>query len=871
MAEKNSILHNSIKSSEKDCQINFSEISYDTQCVINIELNKDNTKSIKINYDSDPNELAYSFCHENNLDYKSLNFLSNKIKAIKETILSNSKELRVSSIKFNKSLICDSQTKNKSDYLNLKSINNVNNGLNNNFNTIEYDIKNTQNLSQDKKNNILNNINNCKSNNIDSIYCSNNILRKNNININKKNNEIPKTTLVINQTIQHCMTILENEEHRSKTLSNILESGNISGFNNINNTNTNFNNTNSETIINLTNVNNNSNLNNTFNNNINNKNSYTVPKIHKKSTIENGSGYNFNSVNSSNNDGGCSNNKIQRFVKFVDGENSKINARFNSCNFDEDNGAKNNLDIQYEKILTDYEDQTNEKEINISKIDDNSLNNNVNNNSILNNSDTFRDYINFTYSNNYSNNINNNHTNNYTFNNNYNKNENSEKFNEKNNNLYYSVKKEINFIILPSIGNIKLKKQSKNANMNQYNLNSCQNNNINILVPKIEIPIKNLNHELNAISKVSFKQRDDILKHKNKEINYIDMKNNNNSNNDNIKVVDESNINNEQIDIKNNINYSKESIFPLKSSILNNIKNNNAKTLLNSLNFSIDEKQINYNSLTQPNKLNTSKKISSNNSNYLKDYITEGNLMKNSTEQNSIQNSTINKNLKEFCCRIPNSVRFNMPNQLNLSTKKSVQLCLKNIYNRYGSAESKSIDINASNPNRYGTEKKMFGNKNQMKNSKDIMNYINKNANSICSSTIQDKNRLLTECNKFQTNENNNFYKKITCNNFNSSNKIVHKNYKNCLMNNLLNRNGIINALINVFSFISKDNNYLDVFSNLNRKNIPSDIFEPVQFIVKNCNQKQRFISINEFSAKGLELFDKLNLKDQIVILNFIN
>ena len=864
MAEKNSILYNSIKSSEKESQINFSEISDDTQCVINIELSKGHTKSLKINFDSDPNELAYLFCHENNLNFNSLNSLANKIKTIKETILSNSKDLRVSSIKFNKSLICDSQT-NKNDNFKLSKKNSlksdipINNGLNNNFNTIEHSNKNTLNFTQERQNSTLNSINNSNSNR-NSIPNSNTKLYKNNTNTSKKNNEKAKTTLVINQTIQKCMNIIEKEERPSKATSNFLESGNISIINNITNTNNNINND-ATLNLNLTNINNN-NLNN---NTINNINTYTSQKKQNNPSIENGFEFNFNYVDSSYNDEKGKINRVKRFVKFVDGVNNRINARINN-NVEEDNGAKNNSDIQYDKILTDYEDQINEKEINISKIDDNSLNNHAKKNSI-NNSDIFGDCIDATYSNNYSNNINYNLTNTYTFNNNNNKNENF----KKNDDLNYSIKKEVNIRILPSIDNINLKKQSISNSMNQCKLNPCYDNNINLFISKIENTAKkNLNNEFNTINVASVEQRNNILKRKNMEINYIDINKNNNNNYDNIKVVDENNNNNEQINVKRAINFSKESIHPFKNTILSSIKNTNAKTLFNSFNFSIDEKESNNNYLSKPSK--TSKKNNSNYSNCLKDYITESgnNLTKNSTRQNILQNSTINTNLNDFYYRIPNSQRYYMPNKLTLSQKKSVQFCLRNIYNGCGAVETKSIDIDASSMNRYGTENKSFGTKKKLNRCKNIMNFNNKNANSICSSVFHDKNIFSTERDRFESNKNNNFYKRKKFNNF-SSNKKLQKNNKSCSMNNSSNRNEIIKALNNVFCFINKDRNYFDVFSNLNRKNIPSEFFEPVHFIIKNCNQKQRFISINEFSTKGAELFDKLNLKDQILILNFLN
>ena len=92
---------------------------------------------------------------------------------------------------------------------------------------------------------------------------------------------------------------------------------------------------------------------------------------------------------------------------------------------------------------------------------------------------------------------------------------------------------------------------------------------------------------------------------------------------------------------------------------------------------------------------------------------------------------------------------------------------------------------------------------------------------------------------------------------------------KSLLANNLLKKYQIMKSLEKIFYLLCNKNNILDAFSNLNRKSIPSNVFEPISFIIKNCNNRQRFICLNDFINKGIELFDKLKGQEQSLIINF--
>ena len=90
------------------------------------------------------------------------------------------------------------------------------------------------------------------------------------------------------------------------------------------------------------------------------------------------------------------------------------------------------------------------------------------------------------------------------------------------------------------------------------------------------------------------------------------------------------------------------------------------------------------------------------------------------------------------------------------------------------------------------------------------------------------------------------------------------------LTEKIISKKEIENCFKNIFKYICINNDeYLDAFTVMNRKSIPSEIYKPVQLVIKNCNNKKRFISINEFIRKGYELFHCFSHNDKIALMNF--
>ena len=58
----------------------FKTISDEPLYVMTIELDEGKSSNVKIYLDSKPEELAFDFCKENNLDYSSMSYLSSQIK-----------------------------------------------------------------------------------------------------------------------------------------------------------------------------------------------------------------------------------------------------------------------------------------------------------------------------------------------------------------------------------------------------------------------------------------------------------------------------------------------------------------------------------------------------------------------------------------------------------------------------------------------------------------------------------------------------------------------------------------------------------------------------------------------------------------------
>ena len=78
-----------------------------------------------------------------------------------------------------------------------------------------------------------------------------------------------------------------------------------------------------------------------------------------------------------------------------------------------------------------------------------------------------------------------------------------------------------------------------------------------------------------------------------------------------------------------------------------------------------------------------------------------------------------------------------------------------------------------------------------------------------------------------------------------------------------------MNSFKDIFNAVTKNNKTLDAFNMINKNNIPSPIYGIVKFIVKNCQNKNRFIEYEEFINKALTLFDNFSKEEKISILNY--
>ena len=92
---------------------------------------------------------------------------------------------------------------------------------------------------------------------------------------------------------------------------------------------------------------------------------------------------------------------------------------------------------------------------------------------------------------------------------------------------------------------------------------------------------------------------------------------------------------------------------------------------------------------------------------------------------------------------------------------------------------------------------------------------------------------------------------------------------KNRITSNLIEKNEIINSIKNIFKLITKNNIALDAFSVVNKNVIPSPIYDVVKKIVRNCDNKKRFIEYDDFINKAFILFDTFSNEEKISILNY--
>jgi len=807
-------------SSSKEEIINTPDSMEESLYIMKVELDQGKIEKIKIKPDSNPIKIAYLFCHKHNLEFDSLEYLINKIKQIKENIFSNSKCLKLSSsnINNNKSSIQSSSINSSSKGAIIQSNQEVSNNLNYINNII---LKTKENggkiLTEKTMENYNHKINKSNPINLDKIKEFNYIKRKKNFS---------KSSFIINQTIKNVLEDLEKKV-------------------NLTNNTVNFDDLNDNKITYEI-------IKNTMSSNIKQtklKNFSTLAnKKHNNISARNGSEYKISSFNSSklsnNNNNNNSNNNNNEFNIYVNCFHRR------PLNQKENREIKYMNNFQIDELLKNNENEVQDKENNVSKIDDNFINNNI-----IKNSLTYSNL--FSEGNETNSNYNLSNSDNYINVENLNNKKNLDvnKKNSTKKDLFFSVNKEININIGPT--------KSQNLGKTNINILNKDNNNHTLNINNIDkideenkkldiIHIDNHIDLLNNTEEIKVKDEKFLMKKENK-------KKYNNSNYKLYKNVPMLNLSTDKkISLYNKLylNKNHKSIQRNTFSLIYKNKLKILNTAPISERFGLSNKiDLSYNNIY--NKLNNSKKenISNNNNNNI---VSNNNLLK-----------------KKLFYKIDRSHHTNIFKSLDYNTVDSS----KNIY-KYHKTDTEPFPFNNRSKESFTTKNVSITGINNMNNNPSSLysSYITgKNINVNLSKDTQNKN--------FGSNGNaskkkqiftnymfylNSFNKKFQNDDTNNNNiKIKDDKEKSFLTNNLFKKFKIMKALEKIFNEYCNDHNVLDAFIILNRKTIPAEIYSPVSFIVKNCNKKGRFVSLKEFVSKGIEIFEKLKTQEQKSIINF--
>lgn len=805
-------------SSSKEELINTPESMEESLYVMKVELDQGKIEKIKIKPDSNPIKIAYLFCHKHNLGYDSLDYLINKIKQLKGNILTNSKYLKLSSsINNNKSSICNSSMNNSSKGAFIHSNREVSNHLNNINNII---LKTKENggktLAEKTMENYNNQINKSNMINIDKIKEFNYMQRRKNFS---------KSSFIINQTIKN---VLEDLEKKVNLTNNTVNCDDL-----------NENKISYEIIKNTMS----SNIKETKLKNF----SILENKKHNNLSARNGSEYKISGFNSSRLSNSNNNNN---------NNNNEFNIYFN-CFHRQPLNQKENRDIKYmsnfkiDELIKNNENEIQDKENNVSKIDDIFLNNNIIKNS-LTYSNLFSEGIETNSNYNLSNSDN--YINIDDLNNNNKKSTDINKNNYNKKNLLFSINKEININIGPTksynlgkrINNINASNKDNNIHIKDINSKIDEGN------KKLDIiHIDNHTNLLNNTQEIKEKDDKFLIKKENK-------KKYNNSNYKLSKNVPMLNLfSDKKISLYNKL-YLNKNHQAIQRNTYSHIYKSNLKVLNTApiserfgLSNKIDLSYNNiYNKLNNSKKENTSNNITSNNNLLKKKFFYKNgrshhtNLFK-SLDYNTIDSS---KNIYKYRKTDTEPFSFNNRSKESLTTKNVSITGINYINNNPSSLYSsymtgKNINVNLSKD----AQNKNFGANEYISKKKQIFtNYI----------------FYFNSFNKKYPNEDTN-------NNEEGNIKLKNDQEKTFLTNNFFKKFKIMKALEKIFNDYCNENNVLDAFIILNRKILPSEIYNPISFIIKNCDKKGRFISLKEFVNKGIEIFEKLKTHEQKAIINF--
>ena len=914
-----------------------------------IESEKGRKEIINIYSDSKPEEIAYNFCKENNLDFETLELMTNQIKKLMKIITNKKEEKQKNNVENeNKLFDCNEPILEDSEEQQSVSAEKIMKTKSFKENIMKKKDKNL-NKNPDDKNMIE----------VDKMNVDNNFKIDGNFKEKQKNS---KTSTIITNTINNCMEIIEKEE-KYTTSSNSTFSSKI-GVSSIHNKQY----------------------------SLNSKENIPLSDFckEKEKIDEEINKKNIQSFSYSNNN----NHNINQSKSFVNRipKSTRNDLNINSGNMNDANNSNYNIKQKINNIEIDSNIKTESEECKnsykIKSLKNSHINNKINSldsasgyeyycnkqKEIIKNNKkkTFQRIINMIKKNNID--INQLSTESLTKSNNLSKkkkieNINNEKkiknkpngiINQKNK-VYFGINNKRNNLRINSINSNYIKNLNgvyydTNDKDQLYSLSKNEDTSTlnNIIKNSMSINnnyFSNLNsikHEINmTILSKPKKQIINVPTPKNRN-NIIIIKKYNKKNNRNYHTLTEGNINmkcSSQDKIKdfkkkifnsksknsniknNNNNKSKSKSKSKKSPVNNNSKINKIKKNYNSTNNNIE---LNYPLLTKQFFNVTNLKKYRNN---FRSPQHKANTMKTTLKNFIIKNSKTNMNKDSFInnnkillsqssrtnnindyssyikqrCNSFNDFNSNINNifiNLKYSNNKKNKSLLGYLDNNSGilpQQNKKKINKKRNNSHVFSSNKicnntNSFGNKKSANETSDkaIINNMNLNLNITAETNNNSysfknkrkinnnnfanlKNKIINKC---PTNINNKrpcyfFVESQNSSSPSTSRGKIKKNHNALFQNssltiNLLKKNKIVEALKEIFYYLSNNSDKIDVLK-INKKNliIPEEIIKPIQKIILNCKSKNNNIIIKDFILKGVLLFDSLLFEEKISILNF--
>ena len=953
-----------------------------------IESEKGTKEVINIYPNSKPEEIAYNFCKDNNLDFRTLELMINQIKKLMKSIETENKENIKKVAYLNEPIIEDSEEQQSISIEKIKKTKSFKDNL----------IKSKE-IDQELEKGKINNNNNDKAYNNDNNDIDNYKFNYINIEENFKNREFnnhrKETSSIITNAINNCLELVEKEEKycvsNSGTFSSKAGSSSL--------TSQQYSNKNSKEKINLFNIdkekdkdkekNNDklpkresaSNSNSNINININPKIVLSKSFIKNFPSNINNNYLNFNNNNSMRENKASiiriqqkNNNSKKNVVQSNDNKYSnKIkslkNSRVNSPNYSLNNNSNYNeyYNSKQKEIIKNSKNKSFQRIINMIKKNNIDINQISNENLTKNNSikkknmknDKKENMKNLSYKVKLNNNIIygiNKIANNLKINNVY-----SNKHSSKENIYYIDTNEKDNFYSLSKNDDTStLNNLIKNSMSSHYfSNNNISNNFSNNKNPKSENN-NSIKHEINITILSNPKKSNNIQKSNNIIILGNNAKNakGKNKNYQTLSNIDKKKFslqkdkplrdfktkivltkNNDSSKLKQiniNYNYDKKKLSPINDSCKqNNIKkkydfiNNNislySPSIIREFFNESNLKKYKNNFKSPYDKSNTSQTTMKNfiikkyKTNMYKDSFINNNnnkILLNQSSRNNILNdynqrcnsfNDFNSNINNIFINLKYSNnkktsadhmyldKYNLDNnsyfkqhqnKKKIAKKRNISQALSSyrINNSHSIHNKKSMNqttdkaiINnmnlnlnittESNNNSYSViSKKKFYNSNNNSNNNS---YNNINMNKKFSNKCSSKNNLNKKRPCYL------FIKSQNTSPLSTSQKKKKKNHSTLIQNSsmtigLMKKNKIANSLKNLFLYLSNNNNQIDIFK-INKNKIPEDAIKLVQYIIHNCEQNQRIITIKEFIMKGTLLFDNLTFEEQISILNFRN